>query len=369
MIRREFNALLAGLIAAGLAGCGGGGPAARGGREAGLKGVSPDDVAFLDDLHQKALRSGKATVNVYSANAPVDANTNLGVVFRAFEETFPGIRVVGTRIGGAELAARLEGEIASGRRQGDIIGSADDYIARGLVEAFEPPLARDVPKEWRYPGGYYTAAALKQFGLVYNSRLVGPDEVPKSLDDVLSDKWRGKVTIGQPTSFQPIDGVFATLWEQGRIDRATLQRIADFVPRRDRAPMASISASWVAQGRFAIALWGTSSVARQLAGRGAPVAIAPLAETIVNPTGHALLKGAPSPDAAKLLLAWIFSPLGQALYGTAVFEQGTVPGSLPPDGLPEVNGASIFQNPSPGFSDRRRKIHLDVVAPIFGSGV
>lgn len=335
-------------------------------RAPGLQGVSPEDVAFLGKLYNAALKSGKTTVNFYSANAPVDPNNNLGVVFRAFEKTFPGIKVVGTRIGGAEMAARLEGEIASGRRQADIIGSADDYIARGWVEAFDPPLARNVPREWRYPGNYYVAAGLKQFGFVYNTRLVKPNEVPRTLNEVLSDKWRGRVTIGQPSGIQPIDGVFATLWEQKKIDRATLQRIAAFIPRRDRAPMASISSSWVAQGRYAIALWGTSSVGRQLAGRGAPVAAASFPLTIVNPTGHALLKGAPSPDAAKLLLAWIFSPTGQRLYGSAVFEQGTVPGSAAADGMPRITKDFVFENPQPGFSERRRKIHREVVAPIFG---
>jgi iron(III) transport system substrate-binding protein len=121
----------------------------------------------------------------------------------------------------------------------------------------------------------------------------------------------------------------------------------------------------VAQGRYAISLWATSSVARQLATRGAPVAPAPFPYTIVNPTGHALVKGAPSPDAAKLLLAWLFSPTAQRLYGSAVFEQGTVPGSQPAIGMPSTVG-DAFQNPLPGFSERRRKIYHDVVAPIFG---
>lgn len=332
----------------------------------GLQGVSAQDVAFLAGLYNAALKSKKTTVNVYSPNAPVDPNNNLGVVFRAFEQTFPGIKVVGTRIGGAEMAARLEGEIASGRRQADIIGSADDYVQRGLIEAFDPPLARHVPKDWRYPDHHYTAAALKQFGFVYNTRLVKPHEVPKTLDEVLSPKWRGKVTIGQPSGVQPIDGVFAELWDQKKIDRATLKKIADFIPRRDRAPMASISSSWVAQGRYAIALWATSSVARQLATRGAPVAVATFPQTVVNPTGHALLKGAPSPDAARLLLAWLFSPTAQRLYGSAVFEQGTVPGSPAAIGMPKVAPDFVFQNPKAGSSELRRKVHREIVLPIFG---
>jgi iron(III) transport system substrate-binding protein len=341
-------------------------PATALAKNPGLAGVSPEDVAFLAKLYNAALKSGMTTVNVYSANAPVDPNNNLGVVLRAFEKTFPGIKVVGTRIAGAELSARLEAEIASGHRQGDIVGSADDYITRGLIEAFDPPLARNVPKDWHYPGNYYTAAALKQFGLVYNTRLVKPNEVPKTLDEALSPKWRGRVTIGQPNGVEPIDSVFATLWEQKKIDKATLQKIATAIPRRDRAPMASIASSWVAQGRYAIALWATSSVSRQLATRGAPVGVAPFPLTITNPTGHALLKGAPSPDAAKLLLAWLFSPTAQRLYGSAVFEQGTVPGSQPAIGMPKIRPDGAYQNPLPGFTDRRRKVYREIVAPIFG---
>ena len=332
----------------------------------GLQGVSPADVAFLAKLYNAALDSHKTTINFYSANAPVDPNNNLGVVFRAFEKTFPGISVVGTRISGAELAARLDGEIASGHRQADIIGSSDDYIARGLIEPFDPPLARNVPAQWRYPGNAYVAASLKQFGLVYNTRLVKPNEVPHSLGEVLSTKWRGHVTIGQPTGIEPVDGVFATLIQQHVIDHNALQKIADFIPRRDRAPMASISSSWVAQGRYAIALWGTSSVGLQLAGRGAPVAVAAFRETIVDPTGHALLKGAPSPDASKLLLDWIFSPTAQRLYGTAVFEQGTTPGTTTPSGMPPVSDKSIYQLPAPGTSAAIHKTYLDVVTPVFG---
>ena len=85
----------------------------------GLQGVSSADIDFQADLYKAAISSGKTTVNLYSANAPLDPNTNLGIVLRKFEETFPGIKVLGNRISGAEQAAKIEAEIASGNRHAD----------------------------------------------------------------------------------------------------------------------------------------------------------------------------------------------------------------------------------------------------------
>lgn len=341
-------------------------PAAALAKSPGLAGVGADDIAFMAKLYDAALSSRRTVVNFYSANAPVDPNMNLGVVFRAFERTFPGIHIQGTRISGAELAARLDGEWASGRRQGDIVSGAELLVSKGRILAFDPPLSRNVNPAFRDPNNYFVATAIKQFGLTYNTDQVRPEEVPQSLDQLLNDKWRGRVTLAQPTGVELVDDFLYALIQQHGIDIPTIRRLAAFVPRRDRSAMASMASNVVSQGRYSFGLWSTSSVARQLASRGAPIAVAPFRETIVTPTSHGILKDGPSPDASKLLINWMFSPLAQKLYASAVFEQGTVPGSPAPAGIPKPAAKPFLDIPSAERPALVRKFHDTVVSPIFG---
>lgn len=332
----------------------------------GLRGVSEDDAMFLARQYDAALAKGKTTVNLYSANAPIDPNTNLGVLLREFERTFPRIKVLGSRISGAELSAKIEAEIASGNRQGDIVSEPENYIEQGMIEPFDPPLSKGVDGQARHPKGYFVATSRKVFGLVYNTDLVKPKELPTSLADLLVDKWKGNVTITDPTGATTVDTVIATLFENHAIDAATIKKIAEFIPPPDRQVKASAAANTVAQGRYAFALWGTGPVAAQLASRGAPVATAPFKQAVLIYSSHGLLKGGPSPDAAKLLLNWLFSPVAQRLYAEAVFEYPTVPGSPLPAGQPDVASYPPVSIPPADLAAVERRYYLRDVRPAFG---
>lgn len=332
----------------------------------GLEGVSAEDIDFLAKQYEAALASGKTTVNIYSANAPVDPNTNLGIVLRKFEETFPGITVLGTRISGAEQAAKIEAELASGNRQADLVSGPEYYIDQGLIEPFDPPLARNVPAEWRDPDNYYISTTVKNFGLAYNTDLVAAEELPASLEELLVEKWKGQITIAQPTGQTTIDDAISTLFESKAITADTLKKIAEYVPSKDRQVQASASVNLVSQGRYAFALWGPAQVAAQLASRGAPIAATPFKEAVLVDSAHGLLKGSPSPDAAKLLLNWLFSPVSQRLYAEVVYEYGTVPGSPIPAGLPDVSNYNLVTIPAGKSTEVNKRYFDEVVKPIFG---
>ena len=223
-----------------------------------------------------------------------------------------------------------------------------------------------MPSQWRDPNNYYVSNSIKNFGFSYNTDLVEPHEVPASLDELLVEKWRGQITIAQPTGGTTIDDAISTLFESKAITVESLKRVAEYVRPKDRQVQASASVNLVSQGRYAFALWGPNQVAAQLASRGAPIAPAPFKEAVLEGSSHGLLKGSPSQDAAKLLLDWLFSPVAQRLYAEVVYEYGTVPGSPIPTSLPDVSHYSLVTIPAPKLAAINKHYFEEIVKPIFG---
>lgn len=334
----------------------------------GLQGVSPEDIQFMADLYDEAIESGRTTINFYSANVHVDPNTFLGPVLREFERNFPGIVVQGTRVSGAEAITRIEAEFASGNRQADLIGRPAEYIEAGYLEPFIPPTARDVDPQFQEPNGYFTVSSRKLFGLAYNTDLVSPDQLPTTIEELLVPEWEGLISIAQPSGLTTIDEAIAILIENDSITTETLQKIADFIPQQDRLVRASDAVNNLAQGRYAFSLWAPNQVALELADRGAPVAVAPIREGTLNDSSQGLLRDAPSPEAAKLLLTWLFTPAAQELTSQVVREYGTIPDVPVPPGLPDLSNYAYVGLPAVEANDIIRGHFEETVRPIFGAG-
>ena len=334
-----------------------------------LAGLSSPTRDKLIDFYEAAVATKRTRINLYSANATIDPNTSLGVLLREFERTFPGLKVIGTRISNVELITKVLAEVASGNRQADIVSGPEVFIDDGLIEAFDPPTAENVNPGFRHPKGFFTASTRKLFGLVYNTDLVPAKDAPHSIDDLLQPRWKGKITFSHPFGQGTTDTVLATLLESKAIDVETLKRIAEFVPRTDRQAVASTAVNTVAQGRYAFTLWGPDQVAAVLAERGAPVAVSDFKQQVLIDSAHGLLKGGPSPDAAKLLLSWLFSPVAQKLYADIVCEYGTIPGAPIPKGLPDISGYRNVWIPASDMARLSEEHFRNTVKPIFGSAV
>ena len=50
-----------------------------------------------------------------------------------------------------------------------------------------------MPKRYRDARGHWTSTRISYFSIAYNTRLVPPDQVPKTYDDLLDPRWRGKL--------------------------------------------------------------------------------------------------------------------------------------------------------------------------------
>ncbi|WLP92315.1 extracellular solute-binding protein [Gordonia sp. NB41Y] len=317
--------------------------------------LDPAAKASLDELYQAAKKSGGTTVTLYTAYASSSPTEGFGKVLREFEAAYPGITVKESLYSGAQLFTRVDGEIASGKQDVDAVlsGPSDvgHFIEKNALEPYAPPTAAQVPADLRDPDNRYVVPFQSLFGLVYNTTKIKEGEAPTTLDEVLSDKYKGQVTFGQPVGTSPTSFALSTLAYNDAISDVTLQRINSQIPLSDRNASVVDAVNNVAQGRYSIAIWGPSQVAAVQREKGAPIAVGNLTDArVLNGPGFGIVKNTDALDATKLLEAWLFTAPGQQAIAAYAYNYGTVPGSPAPEGFPSIADYTLRTVPAAEFA-------------------
>src|SRR3954464_14866472 len=124
-------------------------------------------------------------------------------VAKAFEAKYPGIKATAERSDAERNFQRISQEYASNIHAVDVVTSSNPgpilhWKRNGLLEAFVPEDVGRWPPADRDPEGYYAADCLTLAIVGYNSRMVKPEEAPKSFADLLDPKWKGKLVKAHP---------------------------------------------------------------------------------------------------------------------------------------------------------------------------
>jgi iron(III) transport system substrate-binding protein len=113
----------------------------------------------------------------------------------AFEKKY-GIKVTFSRADSQATILKLVNEARAGKTQVDIWNLSSGL--KNLVEAdvigkFNAPSSAEYPKEYRDANGYWVATNVYVNTPGYNTNLVPANEVPKTYQDLLAPKWKGKL--------------------------------------------------------------------------------------------------------------------------------------------------------------------------------
>ena len=141
--------------------------------------------------------------------------------------------------------------------------------------------------------------------VIYNTNLVKPADAPKTYEDLLDPKWKGRIAM--PRSATPFIFLTKIMSEE---------KAADFARRMVNDQQVRILPTFpdvgtrVASGEFAL---GLAQSAALLQKQGAPVAQAPIQPVLVTPWGLYLMKDAKHPAMAKLYGYWLASDDGQSV--------------------------------------------------------
>jgi iron(III) transport system substrate-binding protein len=229
-----------------------------------------------------------------------------------FETKYPFIKVDYTRIGSEKMSPRLIGEAQARKVRADVVHQSgfDFYgvLQKGIFESYNSPERAALPLEYRDEKGYWTinSATLNVIG--YHKRQVPAAEVPRSFWDLTAPKWKGQLLMDENES----------KWMAGMISYYGEARIMELMRKLAAQDIQfraghSLIQTLMAAGERPITVVAFANGVERLKKEGAPVDwIAP--EVVIGLTfGLGLVKDAPHPNAARLLIDFILSREGQQI--------------------------------------------------------
>ena len=239
----------------------------------------------------------------------------------AFEKKYPGIKVRYTRANANEVAVKILGESRAGRPQVDVFDGTSTVVPlkqEGFVLQWQPEAAKAYPELYKDPQGYWVASNIYINTPGYNTSLVPKGSEPRTYQDLLDPKWRGKMAWNAlPSASGGAGFIGNVLAEMGEQEGMTYLRALSKQKIANVAAAAREVLDQVIAGEYAIALQIFNHHAVISAKKGAPVdwiKMEPATGTLAVVSVH---KCAPHPNAAKLLVDFIISKEGQQVYRDA----------------------------------------------------
>ena len=235
----------------------------------------------------------------------------------AFEAKYPGIKVQASRATGNDNALKVLNEARAHRPLADVVDSTTaltPLLAAGLVAEFRPVEAARYPADAKDPAGYWTSPNVYYYTAAYNTNVVSAADAPKTYDDLLDPKWKGKMawtydlTGGGPPGF--IHNILTIKGEEKGMEylRAFARQEPVVIPAAQRVVLDK-----AISGEYPIALMTLSYHSTISAAKGAPIQWLKMPPMIMSPNTIFVLKAAPHPNAARLLIEFILSTEGQTI--------------------------------------------------------
>ena len=257
-------------------------------------------------LEEEAKKEGTFA---YYGTMSTDHSNRMLSVFRA---RYPFLQIEHYRSGSTALLSKILTEARAGKHDFDVVdqepGSIYEMARLGMIEKYLSPNRRFVRDEMMDKEGFWTGGYHVVVVTAFNTKLVRKEEIPKSYDDVLHPRWKGKIVLDT----QDADW-FHTLLEYWGEEKglAWMKRLAQLKPEMRTGH--TLESQLLAAGEYSMSpvLYGYR-IAQTMA-EGAPLDFVMPEPVISKPRMMALSKNAPHPSAAILFLDWMIGQEAQTI--------------------------------------------------------
>jgi iron(III) transport system substrate-binding protein len=238
---------------------------------------------------------------VYTSNE----NTLNELVFAAFSKE-TGIHVDNVSAGSGVVVKRIQAE--KDRPQGDIIWG----VSRSLLETnqayFAPYASKNIdaiPAEYRDPNNLWIGNNLHLLVVLQNTKVLPESEGPKSWNDLLSPKYKGKIAFTDPANSGAAYSMVTLLVDLWGGGDAGWQKVKALFANLKVLNRSSLVFQGVGNGEYPLGI-SLEYAGYLWAQNGAPVkVIYPSEGTWAAMEGVAILKGGPNPESARRFVDWI----------------------------------------------------------------
>jgi iron(III) transport system substrate-binding protein len=235
-------------------------------------------------------------------------------VVKDFEKKYPFVKTSLWRNDSKNIIRRVFEEAKSGRVLADAIETTADGMSimkrEGLFQEYYSPEARYYPDELKPKGkiGFFYLPDRETYNsLGFNTSLIPAATAPRTLQDLLDPRWKGKMAItSSSTGIRWIGNAMETL------GREYLEKMAQQEVRvQDMAAAALVGLLTSGEVPLSPTIFGENIV--QAKEKGAPVEWRPLEPVVTNVGSVGIMSKASNPYTALLFVDFLMGKEGQQL--------------------------------------------------------
>lgn len=291
---------------------------------------TPAEIATYSgaDRAQKLIDGAKkeGTLTIYTSATVED----MKALTDAFEKKY-GIKTQVWRASGENVVQRTVTEARGNRFDADVFETdgpvMESLYREKILQELKLPVFSDLAPDAVRPHKQWVGDRLQIFTAAYNTNQIKKADLPKSYEDLLDPKWKGKLGI-EAADVDWLEGVVTAMGEE-----KGLKLIHDIVAKNGISVRKghTLLTNLVVSGEVPLALTNYLYKVSQLNHDGAPVEAFALPPELARFQGTGMSNHAPHPYAAVLFLDWLLSD-GQEILAKRDF----FPSNIKVKPLPDV---------------------------------
>ena len=330
-----------------------------------LLACTPALAETTDELYAAA--KAEKTVVIYSGGpvAPYEA------FIKDFEQRFPGVTVSHTGGFSNVLNNGIEAQLRDRKLEVDMafFQTVQDFVAwkrRGVLMNFKPEGYEEIAPAFRDPDGAFTTTKVNQVVYAYNTRLVAPQDVPKSALDFLKPQFMGKLITCYPADDDATLYLFHTI-----VQKYGWEYMDKYMANKPNFVQGHLGVVRSVGAGTNIVTFDATSSADTVKRAGQPIESV-FSEQDATPlftVTAGIFKDAPHPNAAKLFLTWFMAKEQQSRIGvfSARRDVPPPPGLKPLTAYNTVNQYREFVSDEKTLAELRKRFE-GYTGPVVNAG-
>ncbi|HVO94686.1 MAG TPA: extracellular solute-binding protein [Terriglobales bacterium] len=239
--------------------------------------------------------------------------TDFPKITGAFEKSVPFVKVRANRLSQSSIMPKIDTESRAGRYAVDVVGSAPmemwELKQQGHSTAYLSPELKAFPTGSYDPQGYWSSTEVTPLVLAFNTNLAPPEEAPRSYQELLLPKWKGKMNFGSD------EYAWYSVMLDGMGKAKGLEYMRALARQQLHIPGGSsiMRLQLMLAGESALVIAARGRRATEYKEKGAPIDYRLLDPYPAEPNGLALMRRAAHPYASILFMDWMLSEEGQTV--------------------------------------------------------
>src|SRR6476620_8865371 len=260
-------------------------------------------------LYELAKAEGEAVIY---ANIDVSAMKPLT---EGFVKRYPGPKAASVHFSGAAIITRPESEARAGKPLSDVVLSGQlgvlALIDKKIALRYRSPERGFFRAGLKDQDGLWTAYMTNVMVSAYNTRQIKKEEAPRTVEDLLKPRWKGKLTMDSQ-SYVWFGTMLQYLGEEAGLHFMKRLNEQNISHQRGRRLMTQL----VAAGEFDMAVETNLNSVLTLNKQGAPLSFAPIQPYFLSPSLVFMTANAPRPYTGALFIDYLLSEEGQKVIVT-----------------------------------------------------